>query len=233
MRPSSVICKHVWRFKVTNSGQCAPMYFRASASSCMQPLSNRALSPPQPVYKETTSDLGIFKLWEAMLLSFPCRSQFYSHLLIFLHLYSGSFCKKKTLIWNFSWLQESVLKKHPFTTNVTSLEIKLFHCYLFGGKMSSNDNKKILILETWLPSTLYLQISEYSWNGLACQAFAHGTPMKQNLSSKYLFLHWDDEDVIMGKTGFQGFKQSNAQVKGCCPWISRGERPMYLRNRAC
>uniref|UniRef100_A0A2D4F8V1 Uncharacterized protein n=1 Tax=Micrurus corallinus TaxID=54390 RepID=A0A2D4F8V1_MICCO len=51
MRPSSVICKHVCKFRVTNSGQFAPMYLRASSSSCVQPLRNRAFSPPQPLTK--------------------------------------------------------------------------------------------------------------------------------------------------------------------------------------
>lgn len=31
---SVVLTKHVWRFNVTNSGQFAPMYLRASSSSC-------------------------------------------------------------------------------------------------------------------------------------------------------------------------------------------------------
>lgn len=49
MRPSSVICKQVCKFKVTSSGQCAPMYLRASSSSCVQPFKNKAFRPPQPL----------------------------------------------------------------------------------------------------------------------------------------------------------------------------------------
>lgn len=57
MRPSSVICKHVWRFNVTNSGQFAPMYLRASSSSCVQPFRDNALRPPQPLTNAWTPSL--------------------------------------------------------------------------------------------------------------------------------------------------------------------------------